>query len=142
MRYEGYEELLQRNHIFCSAFFRRSDCMAIGGYDENMRKGHEDWEFFIRLLDENSLVYQIPSPLFYYRVKEQSMITAAKQADVFNETEFYIYSKHRTLYASFFGGSALHIIRELLYLRKKREAPRNKWYRRFFRQYIKGLFHK
>lgn len=75
--------------------------MAIGGYDENMRKGHEDWEFFIRLLDENSLVYQIPSPLFYYRVKEQSMITAAKQADVFNETEFYIYSKHRTLYASF-----------------------------------------
>ena len=142
LRYEGYEELLQRNHIFCSAFFRRSDCMAIGGYDENMRKGHEDWEFFIRLLDENSLVYQIPSPLFYYRVKEQSMITAAKQADVFNETEFYIYSKHRTLYASFFGGSALHIIRELLYLRKKREAHRNKWYRRFFRQYIKGLFHK
>lgn len=83
LRYEGYEELLQRNHIFCSAFFRRSDCMAIGGYDENMRKGHEDWEFFIRLLDENSLVYQIPSPLFYYRVKEQSMITAAKQADVY-----------------------------------------------------------
>ncbi len=85
---KGMRSCFREIIFFVLLFFRRSDCMAIGGYDENMRKGHEDWEFFIRLLDENSLVYQIPSPLFYYRVKEQSMITAAKQADVFNETEF------------------------------------------------------
>lgn len=51
-----------REIIFCSAFFRRSDCMAIGGYDENMRKGHEDWEFFIRLLDKK-IVLCIRYPL-------------------------------------------------------------------------------
>lgn len=96
--------------------------MAIGGYDENMRKGHEDWEFFIRLLDENSLVYQIPSPLFYYRVKEQSMITAAKQADVFNETEFYIYSNTEPFMLPFWRQCIAHHSRTALSAQEARGA--------------------
>lgn len=137
LEYKGYKELLLGNSIFCSAFFRRSHSLEIGNYDEQMLKGHEDWEFYIRLLAGESPVYQIPAPLFHYRIKESSMITMAKQVDVFRETEFYIYAKHRDIYASYFGGGILDMIREVLYLRKKREAYKNKWYRRVFKEYIK-----
>lgn len=44
-----------------------------------MRKGHEDWDFYIRLLDGDGLVYQIPLPLFHYRIKKYSLTTLATQ---------------------------------------------------------------
>lgn len=39
--------------------------LRIGGFDEDMHLGLEDWEFYIRLLDEQSVVYQIQEPLFF-----------------------------------------------------------------------------
>lgn len=138
--YKGYERLLLDNSIFCSAFFRKVDWTRIGGYDENMRRGHEDWEFFIRLLKDGGEVCQIPQPLFNYRIKESSMITMAVKKDVFRETEFYIYSKHRDVYTSYFGESVIGLIREVLYLRKKREIYKSKWYRKLYHQYIKKAF--
>lgn len=137
LNYMGYDKLLLWNSIFCSAFYRKADWAEIGGYDENMRKGHEDWDFFIRLLQGEKLVYQIPLPLFYYRVKESSMITMATQKNVLSENEFYIYSKNRAIYASYFGGSVLDSLRELDDLREKRIRYKNKWYRKFFHNYIK-----
>ena len=126
-----------RNAIFSSAFFRKSDYVRIGGYDENMRKGHEDWDFYIRLLDGDGLVYQIPLPLFHYRIKKYSLTTLATQKDVLAETDFYIYSKNRAIYTSYFGGSILDYLRELDDLREKRIRHKNKWYRKFFHNYIK-----
>lgn len=137
LRYSGYKNLLLRNAIFSSAFFRKSDYVRIGGYDENMRKGHEDWDFYIRLLDGDGLVYQIPLPLFHYRIKKYSLTTLATQKDVLAETDFYIYSKNRAIYTSYFGGSILDYLRELDDLREKRIRHKNKWYRKFFHNYIK-----
>lgn len=124
LRYSGYKNLLLRNAIFSSAFFRKSDYVRIGGYDENMRKGHEDWDFYIRLLDGDGLVYQIPLPLFHYRIKKYSLTTLATQKDVLAETDFYIYSKNRAIYTSYFGGSILDYLRELDDLREKGYAIR------------------
>ena len=137
LRYSGYKNLLLRNAIFSSAFFRKSDYVRIGGYDENMRKGHEDWDFYIRLLDGDGLVYQIPLPLFHYRIKKYSLTTLATQKDVLAETDFYIYSKNRAIYTSYFGGGILDYLRELDDLREKRIRHKNKWYRKFFHNYIK-----
>jgi glycosyltransferase involved in cell wall biosynthesis len=69
----NYEKLLFSNMIFCSAIFRKKDFDITVGYNENMIYGLEDWDFWITLLDENSIVYQIPETLFYYRIKENSM---------------------------------------------------------------------
>ena len=71
--------MLLSNRIFVSAMFRKSRFEEIGGYDEEMRKGMEDWEFWIRFLDRNSVVYQIPEQLFNYRIKESSRNVEAKK---------------------------------------------------------------
>jgi glycosyltransferase involved in cell wall biosynthesis len=67
-------DLAQGNIIFCSSVFRRSDWMAIGGYDPLMRHGLEDWEFHIRLLKDNGAATRLDYVGFYYRIKERSMI--------------------------------------------------------------------
>lgn len=136
MVYKDYSSLLLENSIFCSAIYRKKDWQHIGGYDELMKKGFEDWEFFIRLLDENSLVYQIPAPLFYYRTKEVSMITATRTKEARMVLEDYIYMKHRSKYEAHFGG-LFDVHRELVKCRNKIDKYKNKWYRRFFYKYIK-----
>lgn len=68
------QELARKNIIFCSALFRRDDWKRIGGYDEKMVGGLEDWEFWIHLIKERGAVYRIPKVCFYYRVKKFSMI--------------------------------------------------------------------
>lgn len=135
--YQGYRNLLLGNAIFCSAFFRKSDWAKIGGYDEKMLKGHEDWEFYIRLLEHEGIVYQIPKPLFYYRIKDVSLSVLATRKDVLLETELYIYSKNESIYTSYFNGGILDNLRELVMLRKKVERHKNKWYRRLYHKYIK-----
>ncbi|WP_294590399.1 glycosyltransferase family A protein [uncultured Bacteroides sp.] len=137
LSYQGYKNLLLRNAIFCSAFFRKSDWVKIGGYDEKMLKGHEDWDFYIRLLENEGVVYQIQKPLFYYRIKESSLIGLATRKDVLLETEFYLYSKYESIYISYFDGGVLDNLRELSILRKKVAKYKNKWYRRLYHKYIK-----
>lgn len=83
-----YELLLKDNMIFCSAFYRRRDFDRVGGYDENMKFGLEDWEFWIHLLDYDSQICVIPKVCFYYRIKEVS-----RNADILKEL-----NKRRQMY--------------------------------------------
>ena len=69
-----YEKFIWENCIFCSALYRRSDYNKTNGYNENMVHGNEDWDFWLSLLNREDVVYRIDEVLFYYRVKEVSMI--------------------------------------------------------------------
>lgn len=140
LRYDSYKHLLLQNAIFCSAFYRKSDWEQAGGYDEQMRKGHEDWEFYIRLLKGEGLVYQIPEPLFHYRIKEVSMITMATRKETMAETALYMYLKNREIYTAYFGANLLDLLAELECLRERRLRHKNKWYRKLYHTYIKTLF--
>ena len=89
------EEFAIQNLIFCSGFYRKIDWEKVKGYDENIKDGYEDWEFWISILDENSKCYRISNVLFYYRIKEQSMtITLHTEINRKNEVLKYIYKKH------------------------------------------------
>ncbi|RYE37471.1 MAG: glycosyltransferase, partial [Sphingobacteriales bacterium] len=72
----SFRNLLRYNTIFCSAIFRKEDWERVGGYDESLRNGWEDWAFWIKLLDPAAKVYRIPEVLFFYRIKSQSHSTA------------------------------------------------------------------
>lgn len=63
-----YDDFVWENCIFCSALFRRSDFDKAGGYNENMKTGLEDWDFFLSLIGPDDIVYQIPKVLFHYRI--------------------------------------------------------------------------
>ncbi|WP_370479361.1 glycosyltransferase family 2 protein [Tamlana flava] len=66
--------LSQENVIFCSALFRKKDWEIVGGYDENMRYGWEDWEFWIALLKKGGQVKRLETVGFYYRTQQNSMV--------------------------------------------------------------------
>lgn len=71
----GPEEMAVDNVIFCSAMFRRSDWVAVGGYNEALRRGMEDYDFWLRLLRLGRRVHQLPEPLFHYRILPASRTT-------------------------------------------------------------------
>lgn len=71
----NYEKLLFGNHIFCSCVYKRKDYDKTGGYNTNLKKGLEDWDFLLSLLSKESIVYKIPEFLFLYRKHGDSMVS-------------------------------------------------------------------
>lgn len=66
-----------QNQINCCSLFRRDMWVNIGGYDENMRDGFEDWEFWIRAMIAGYTIKIVPEYLFFYRRHEVSMFKEA-----------------------------------------------------------------
>lgn len=87
---------LIENCALGTSMFRRHSWVIVKGYDEKMRKGFEDWEFFIRILEFGGTCEVIPEVLYNYRKKNISTTTTANE----NKYELlnYIFTKHRKLY--------------------------------------------
>lgn len=94
--------LSRNNMIFCSAVFKKADWKLVGGYDEEMKYGWEDWEFWIALLKNGGNVKQLETIGFYYRVKEVSMV---KQMDEQKKESLlqYMSIKHSDFYVKQLG---------------------------------------
>ena len=128
------EKLAATNIIFCSFFFTKNKFIAVGGYDENMKKGLEDWEFLIALLKSGGKVIQLDYLGFYYRIKESSMITnldtKTKEA-IFK----YIERKHLDFFHQHLGSIHLlnHKSEQADLLRKTIESQQNKLSSRRYR---------
>lgn len=88
--------LLQNNCIACSALFRRAVWEQTGGYDENMKQGFEDWEFWINAYEHGWEFAYIPEPLFQYRQRENSMLANARKVE--SSVAKYIAAKHAAIY--------------------------------------------
>lgn len=82
-----------KNMIFCSAIFRKDDWKRVEGYDENLRQGWEDWEFWIAVLKNGGKVKRLNSIGFYYRTKPNSMIKNM-DINVQDKVFSYINEKH------------------------------------------------
>ncbi|WP_369753184.1 glycosyltransferase [Flavobacterium sp. WC2409] len=102
---------LLTNCAMGSAMFKKSDWQAASRYDENMRKGFEDWEFYIRLVKKGKTAYVIPELLFNYRLKENSTTTKANKIKW--ELLEYIYIKHRELYITHFDLLIKHLLSKI-----------------------------
>lgn len=69
------QHLLYENHVFCSAFFRKSDWEKYNGYNSNMIYGYEDWDFWLNFVEDKKKFYRIPEYLFFYRQKDKDGIS-------------------------------------------------------------------
>ncbi|GHA50428.1 glycosyl transferase [Salinimicrobium marinum] len=108
----GYlKDFLNYNCALGTSLFRRREALAIGGYDESMRKGFEDWEFFIRLLKDGGKAVVIPEPLYNYRKRINTTTTVA------NKNKYallrYLYSKHENLYKEHFQNFVDHLLNRI-----------------------------
>ncbi len=90
-----HEKIAHRNYIDACAFFRKSLWKEIGGFDENMPiMGYEDWDFWIRVSYTKWDFYHINKPLFYYRVRNNSMLSEIQKNENQSEIISYLYQKH------------------------------------------------
>lgn len=87
------------NRIVACCAFRKRCWTDVGGYDEQMRNGLEDWEFWIRVTQQGWKVHVIPEKLFFYRKAASSMLvqeTRPKMAAILD----YMIAKHHDWYVA------------------------------------------
>lgn len=102
------KDFLKYNHALGTALFRREDWLKCGGYDEDMKTGYEDWEFYIRLLAEGGISEVIPEVLFHYRLRKNSNSSRAIE-NKYNLLS-YIYLKHKSLYIEHYEDFVAHLL--------------------------------
>lgn len=95
------KKLLSRNLMTASSLFRRDLWEQVGGYDESMIEGFEDWNFWIAICKKGFKGIRVAEPLFYYRkYKNGSMLSRT------NEQREKIYTKiidnHQELFSKYF----------------------------------------
>ena len=98
--------LILRPDNFDSSFLKivKNHSEKVNGYDVNMIYGLEDYEFWISLLknEKKNTVKKLPQTLFYYRVKENSMLTNLKSERI-NKMFNYISKKHTDFFLEYLG---------------------------------------
>jgi|GEM_PF-496807 len=72
--------LVFRDNIVCvNSLVRKEVWTQCGGYDEAMREGYEDWDYWVTCVEKGWDGYCIHEPLFCYRKTGQSMLSDANQ---------------------------------------------------------------
>lgn len=90
------------NQLFSSqipavAIVRKHCFEEVGGYDEEMKQGYEDWEFYIRIYKKGWNIRVIPQKLLFYRQTKKSTLkndTGPSRSALIG----YIVDKHRDWY--------------------------------------------
>lgn len=62
-----HSDFLKMNQVAYCCLYRKEIWRKIGGYDESMRDGYEDWDFWIRATREGYKVHRVMEFLFHYR---------------------------------------------------------------------------
>jgi GT2 family glycosyltransferase len=112
----GFPALLDTNTVNGAALVRRSVWEQVGGQDETLREGCEDWDFWIGLVERGHRGAIIPEILFYYRRRADSMSRAL------------IGEQHLRLYRALIERHPETFARHLpaLWLRRQRDLGRSR----------------
>jgi glycosyltransferase involved in cell wall biosynthesis len=90
-------EVLFSNTLSSCFLIRKEAWERIGGYDEAMRDGYEDWEFALNLAHAGYRGIAIPEPLYVYRYTEGGLLFG-RSSDRHGALWRHIRAKHRDLY--------------------------------------------
>lgn len=93
----NYRDLMFENQLMPSSIYRKKCWIEVGGYDETMNKGYEDWEFWISITKRGWEFKFVQEFLFYYRKSPYSMLvdTTNNHSEAVRK---YIFTKHKELY--------------------------------------------
>ncbi len=98
-KYRGGDHLnfIIKNESVNAALVKRSVFEEIGGFDENLKEGLEDWDFWLNMTFKGYRVEVIPRVLFHYRISEHSRNREAlKEHDRIREKIFLKYRDNFT----------------------------------------------
>jgi glycosyltransferase involved in cell wall biosynthesis len=65
-------DLLFTNTLSVALVLHKRCWLAVGGYDESMREGYEDWDFSLRLAEAGFRAIEVPKPLYNYYIRPVS----------------------------------------------------------------------
>jgi glycosyltransferase involved in cell wall biosynthesis len=114
--YTPQQHLLQ-NLFFNTSLFRRTSFEKIKGYDESFKEGWEDWDLFLRLVQEGSQVHVINESLLHYRIKSYSR-NADLQQEKKQRVEQQLFLKHIEKYRKFFP-EPIQVLRDNQFLHEQ-----------------------
>jgi GT2 family glycosyltransferase len=119
--------LLARNAVNGAALVRRRVFESAGGYDETMREGCEDWDFWLRLVEGGFHGVIIPEVLFYYRRRSDSMSRVMLEEQAYRRPLEVLVAKHADAYRGHLAtvlvakeAEVLHLTREIADLERDR----------------------
>jgi glycosyltransferase involved in cell wall biosynthesis len=102
---------LLHNQTHVSAIIKKELWLASNGFDEEFRKGWEDWDFIIRLLKLGVEYHKIPKGLLHYRILVNSRDTnAVNTHHKFLKNQIYL--KHIESYIEYYG-EPLNVLRNV-----------------------------
>ena len=122
--------MLTQNRIFLSALFRKSDFEKTGGFNPVMEAGCEDWDLWLKFLENGLKPYKIDEELFYYRVAENFRSKNAIRPQNYIKIRYNIIKLHKKLYLKYSIIVILPLLCMILrnlfnFIIKKRVAIRN-----------------
>ena len=86
------------NRISVSALYRKSDWLKYGGYDQMMKDGLEDWEFWLNFIEDRKRFYKVENCLFFYRISDKS-----RHASISKSLEKKLFEKIRAKHTKLFN---------------------------------------
>jgi glycosyltransferase involved in cell wall biosynthesis len=93
------QTLLTECTVATPALVRAEAVRAIGGYDENPEPGfHEDWDFWLSLVEKGFSGTIIPKVLFYYRRQPGSRSQGYPYDEIDARGQKYMFKKHQESY--------------------------------------------
>lgn len=121
----SFESMLFDNIVFVTALFSKADWEKVGGFNENMKAGMEDYDFWLSILGEGKKIEQIPEVLFHYRIKDSSRTTQFQQdPSRIKETYHQLFDNHREFilaHADMLIPTMRDVLIDQLYLRRVAE---------------------
>ncbi len=126
---------LVNNTLCVSSLFRKICWKKVGGYDESNVTNHEDWDFWISIIEKGYKSAIVPKTLFKYRIHPNSMSKelSPKRLEILER----LATKHSNLLKKNSKFIYLDKEKHLIYLRNQLEEQRNYGYR--LNQKIKSI---
>ncbi|NDV69035.1 glycosyltransferase family A protein [Dysgonomonas sp. 25] len=117
-----FENMFLKNPITNSSMFRR-DVFPPSGYNENMRDGLEDWDFWLSIIDDKTKVVKLNDFHLYYRIKEISRSTLVDR-EKNEKLLIQLFRNHQEKYLRYFNPLRDHIEadqfkREVIWLKEQ-----------------------
>lgn len=97
----SFINLLAENQMVVTSMFRKIDFDQLYKFDEKMKTGLEDWDFWIGLLKNGGKVAHASNAIFFYRIQKisrNSSLDGSKQSNL----RYQMWLNHKDEYAKYF----------------------------------------
>jgi len=89
---------LSGNHLMSMQVIRKTAFELVGGYDERLRTGMEDWDLWLHLLSVGEWGHTIPEYLFWYRASARDRWAAIHSKAKFQQFKDGLAEKYKQMY--------------------------------------------